>query len=116
MGKEASGAVRDLVRQEIMEVAEMGARHRDLECFYVAETEKPSYTLSRLVLDVIMRGDEKWMDPNEMKSSFDEHAVPAEVQQMRAERRKLRRCYRVEMAVTWGAVLSLSTMGSVTNP
>ena len=85
--------------ENIMKIVTIGLRKRTLRIFSPESCDTPQGTLSRIVLDALLVGDDKWtanvQQDTEVKPGSIEEAA------LLVKRRKLRRCYRAELTATW---------------
>jgi len=85
--------------EDIMKIVTTGLRKRTLRIFSPESSDTREGTLSRITLDALLLGDEKWtanvQETTGIKSGSIEEAA------LLTKRRKLRRCYRAELTATW---------------
>ena len=78
-----------------MNLVRIGHSNATMKIFNASE---PNEDFKSVILELMMRDDDKWLNPNSTNAKFDgEQDAERNVQ-----RRDLRRCYRLEMALTWG--------------
>ena len=88
-----------MLLEEINKIVTVGLRKRTLRVFNPDAAGTAEGSLSRITLDALLLGDDKWKNNVQVDSGL----KPGSLEEARliTKRRKLRRCYRAEMTATW---------------